>query len=78
MSGSSASLGFLGGLCLLFIGLKLGKVIVWSWWWVLSPIWVPLALMVLMATVVLMAAAILNKRDNIKDNVIRKRPKIKT
>lgn len=23
----------------LFVGLKLGGVITWSWWWVLSPIW---------------------------------------
>lgn len=29
-------------LLLLFIGLKLGGVINWSWIWVLSPIWVPI------------------------------------
>ena len=28
----------MGALTLLFIGLKLGGVIAWSWWWVLSPI----------------------------------------
>lgn len=28
---------FLDLLVLLFIGLKLGGVIDWSWWWVLSP-----------------------------------------
>lgn len=27
-------------LAILFIGLKLGGVIAWSWLWVLSPIWV--------------------------------------
>lgn len=32
---------------LLFIGLKLGKVIDWSWWWVLAPIWIPLVVAVL-------------------------------
>jgi|WetSurSiteA1Bulk_404760.scaffolds.fasta_scaffold726505_1 hypothetical protein len=26
-------------LLILFIGLKLGGVITWSWWWVLSPLW---------------------------------------
>lgn len=26
----------------LFIGLKLGDVITWSWWWVLSPFWIGL------------------------------------
>jgi hypothetical protein len=29
---------------LLFIGLKLGGAITWSWWWVLAPFWVPLAI----------------------------------
>ena len=32
-------IGFFGLLGLLFIGLKLGAVIDWSWWWVLSPLW---------------------------------------
>lgn len=32
---------FLPALALLFIGLKLGKVIEWSWWWILAPLWIP-------------------------------------
>ena len=38
---------FLPLLTLLFIGLKLGEVGVvagWSWWWVTSPLWIPVAL----------------------------------
>lgn len=35
---------FTTGLLLLFIGLKLSGVISWSWWWVLSPFWIPLAI----------------------------------
>ena len=31
-------------LLVLFVGLKLAGVITWSWWWVLSPIWMPLLL----------------------------------
>jgi hypothetical protein len=31
---------FLPALTLLFIGLKLTNYITWSWWLVLSPIWV--------------------------------------
>ncbi len=27
-------------LTVLFIGLKLTHYIAWSWWWVLSPIWI--------------------------------------
>lgn len=34
--------GFLGLLTLLFIGLKLTGYIFWSWFWVLSPIIIPL------------------------------------
>jgi hypothetical protein len=32
-------------LAVLFIGLKLGGVIDWSWWWVLAPIWGSFALL---------------------------------
>jgi hypothetical protein len=40
-------------LALLFIGLKLGNVISWSWWWVLSPLWIAFAVGVLAALAVL-------------------------
>lgn len=36
----TSGIGFTGLLTILFIGLKLGKVIAWSWWWVLSPLWI--------------------------------------
>lgn len=42
---SGNGVGFFGLLTLLFIGLKLTKVITWSWVWVLSPIWLPLAVL---------------------------------
>lgn len=32
-------------LTLLFVGLKLTGNIDWSWWWVLSPIWLPIAVL---------------------------------
>lgn len=37
---SSGGIGFSGLLTILFIGLKLTGVISWSWWWVLSPMWI--------------------------------------
>ncbi|MBL8584678.1 MAG: hypothetical protein JNL61_20930 [Rhizobiaceae bacterium] len=47
-SGSSSSpsggIGFVGLLTILFIGLRLTNYIDWSWWWVLSPIWICAAL----------------------------------
>jgi predicted membrane protein len=39
-------IGFGSLLGLLFIGLKLGNVINWSWIWVLSPFWIPAAVIV--------------------------------
>ena len=39
----SRGVGTGGLLLVLFVGLKLGHVITWSWLWVLSPVWVPLA-----------------------------------
>ena len=38
--------GFLGMLTILFIGLKLLDKIDWSWFWVLSPIIIPLILVI--------------------------------
>jgi hypothetical protein len=45
-SSASGGIGFAGLLALLFIGLKLGHVIAWSWLWVLSPLWIPVAAVV--------------------------------
>lgn len=39
-SSSSSGIGFTGLLTVAFIVLKLTGVIAWSWWWVLSPIWI--------------------------------------
>lgn len=47
MSNSNASgggIGFFGLLTILFIGLKLGGVITWSWLWVFSPLWLGAAI----------------------------------
>lgn len=43
-SNNGSTISFIGLLTVLFVGLKLGKVIAWSWWWVLSPLWIPIAL----------------------------------
>jgi len=41
---SSSGIGFTGLLTIVFITLKLTHVIDWSWWWVLSPIWISLGI----------------------------------
>lgn len=40
-------IGFGGLLALFFVVLRLCDVIDWSWWWVLAPIWIPVAIMLL-------------------------------
>lgn len=51
--------GFSGLLTLVFITLKLLKVIDWSWWWVLSPIWITAILVVVLYITI---TVILNKK----------------
>jgi hypothetical protein len=43
VSTGSSGIGFGGLLAIVFIALKLTKVIAWSWLWVLAPIWIPVA-----------------------------------
>jgi hypothetical protein len=39
-STSSGGIGFVGLLTVVFITLKLLDKIDWSWWWILSPVWI--------------------------------------
>lgn len=55
---SSGGIGFAGLLTILFIGLKLTGFITWSWWWVLSPLWISFALGVLFLLFVLVIVII--------------------
>lgn len=49
MAERSDGISVSGLLLVAFIVLKLCSVIGWSWWWVLSPLWIPLALFLLFA-----------------------------
>jgi hypothetical protein len=57
-SSSSSGIGFAGLLTIAFIVLKLIHEIRWSWWWVLSPLWIGAALAVVIVLLVLGFAAI--------------------
>jgi hypothetical protein len=48
-SSSGVSLGTV--LLVVFVILKLCGVITWSWWWVLSPIWISLGLAIIILLV---------------------------
>jgi len=42
------NIGFFGLLTLIFIVLKLTEMILWSWFWVLSPMWIPISIALLL------------------------------
>jgi len=50
---------FLSVLCILFIFLKLFKIIDWSWLWVLSPIWLPLLIFLCIGGIIFIIAIII-------------------
>ena len=45
-SSSSGGIGFAGLLTVVFITLKLVDKITWSWWWVLSPLWISVSIVI--------------------------------
>lgn len=60
-STSTGGIGFSGLLTIVFIVLKLTGYIDWSWWWVLSPIWISISLLLLIFAI---AVAVAVKREN--------------
>lgn len=61
-SSNGGGIGFAGLLAILFIGLKLGNVIDWSWWWVLSPLWIG-AILGVLAIVTLLVVTVIKVRS---------------
>jgi hypothetical protein len=54
-------------LFLIFLTLKLagiGQVATWSWWWVTSPLWIPIAIVLGVAAIALLLAGIVNLFKN--------------
>lgn len=43
---SNGGIGLVGLLTIVFAVLKLTRVITWSWWWVLSPMWISILLLI--------------------------------
>jgi len=61
-SSSSGGIGFAGLLTILFIGLKLTGYIAWSWWWVLSPLWIGFAFGIVVLLIVLVIALVMKNK----------------
>ena len=57
-SSSSGGIGFTGLLTILFVGLKLTGYINWSWWWVLSPLWISALIGLAILAIVLLIAVL--------------------
>lgn len=52
------NIGFLQILTLIFVVLKLVGTITWSWWWVLSPLWIPASILLIIIVITTIAALI--------------------
>ena len=59
---TSGGIGFTGVLTIVFIVLKLLDVIKWSWWWVLSPIWISFGIALVVIFIPIVAAIVGNKK----------------
>lgn len=55
-STQSRGVGFAGLLTIVFIVLKLLGKIDWSWWWVLSPLWISLLVGIVIIVLVISGA----------------------
>jgi fatty acid desaturase len=53
---------FMIALTLLFIYLKLTGEILWSWWWVLGPLWIPTAIVLTFLFVTVALIGVLDKK----------------
>jgi hypothetical protein len=60
---------FSGLLTLIFITLKLTGFINWSWWWVLSPLWISFGLLLVLLIVVFIAVVVFGKKDYVKSKI---------
>ena len=49
----SGGIGFTGLLTIVFVILKLLEKIDWSWWWVLSPLWISFLLVMVFFVILL-------------------------
>ena len=59
---ASGGIGFADLLTIVFIILKLCGIITWSWWWVLSPLWISAILWVILVIIVLLVGGWKNGR----------------
>lgn len=61
MENNAYGMNIITVLLIIFIVLKLtktGPIAAWSWWWVLSPIWIPFVITIVTIAILLVIAAV--------------------
>jgi hypothetical protein len=51
-------IGYAALLTIVFIALKLLGVIAWSWWWVLSPLWIGIPVVIVIMVLIVAALVV--------------------
>jgi hypothetical protein len=54
---TSSGIGISGAVFIVFLVLKLTGHINWSWWWVTSPLWIPIVLVLVFGIIYLIVKA---------------------
>ena len=61
LNSSREGVGFVGLLAVLFVALKLTGYIAWSWWWVLSPLWISFTVAMLIIALIVIIGHSMSK-----------------
>lgn len=68
-SDSGGGIGFVGLLTIVFITLKLTNYIDWSWWWVLSPLWISGILVLMVVITIISTVSIFSSKKTINQKL---------
>ena len=63
MSSTGLGIGFIELLTLLFVAGKIFGFLDWSWWWVLSPLWISALVGLVIVIIILIIVAIIAWRE---------------
>ena len=67
MKSSKSGLSLTGVLFIVFLVLKLTGLINWSWWWITSPLWLPLSIAFGIILILLLVSLVFGKGNILKD-----------
>lgn len=70
---SSSGVGFMSILFIVFLVLKLCKVITWSWWWITAPLWGGLVLVLIIGVISVILARRQIRKTSKKMEIFRKK-----